>query len=364
VIFAPILLAAALSQAEPVAPAPAAATPAQAAPEPAAPATLAALGVTTPRLSGYLQADWSGVDAPASGRDGSTFELRRARLMVTGQAHALVSYEVEADVAEKDVTRVVKDAWVGLRLPAGAELRFGQFKTPFGYEQTESDTRLLWVNGSAMVSGLAHGPDSRDLGLGLTGAWTLAEAFGLDLSAAVVNGAGPNTADELIEKNAWARLGGSVTLGAWKARAGFSYGYGRQLVTRGADLRLGTADDVSFYFHRFGGDLQLDSPWFFAVVEGASGRHDVSGAAGVAQGRGLVVGGYGKTPWGAGPIVRYDWYAPFDKVAGNDRQRLTLGAYYDLRPVAVRLVFNYDLDLSDAAAKTGNVATLLAQVLF
>lgn len=348
-ILAPILLAAALSQVEPV---------------PAAPATPASPGVTAPRLSGFLQADWSSLDAPASGRDGNTFELKRARLAVTGEALALVAYRVEADVAEKDVTRVVKDAWVGLRLLPGAELRFGQFKTPFGYEQTELDTRLLWVNGSYVVAGLAHGPDSRDLGVGLNGAWTFAGAFGVEVAAAVVNGAGPNTSDELIEKNAWARVGGSLTLGAWSARAGFSYGYGRQLVTLGADLRLGSADDVSFYFHRFGGDLQVDSPWFFAVVEGASGRQDVSGTAGVAQGRGLVVGGYGKTPWSSGPIVRYDWYAPFDQVAGHDRQRLTLGAYHDLRPVAVRLVFNYDLDLSDSAARTGNVATLLAQVLY
>jgi hypothetical protein len=356
VILAPILLAAALSQVEP-APAPAAA----AAPTTAAPA---ALGAAAPRLSGYLQADWSSVDAPGAGRDGNTFELRRARLQVAGEALALVSYKVEADVAEKVVNHVVKDAWIGLRLLPGAELRFGQFKTPFGYEQTESDTRLLWVNGSYVVAGMAHGPDSRDLGLGVNGAWTFGERFGVEVAAAVVNGAGPDTADELIEKNAWARVGGSLTLGAWKARAGFSYGYGRQLVTVGTDLKLGTADDVSFYFHRFGGDLEVDSPWLFAVVEGASGRHDTSGATGVAQGRGLVAGGYGKTPWGAGPVVRYDWYAPFDKVAGNDRQRLTLGAYYDLRPVAVRLAFNYDLDLSDAAAKTGNVATLMAQVLF
>jgi hypothetical protein len=284
--------------------------------------------------------------------------------MIAGQALSLVSYAVEADVAEQEASRVVKDAWMALRFLPGAELRLGQFKTPFGYEQTESETRLLWVNHSHVVTGMGHGPDSRDLGLGFTGGWTLGDAFGLDLSAAVVNGAGPNRADELIEKNVWARLGGSLTLGAWKARAGFSYGYGRQLVTLGDDLRLGTADDVTFYFHRFGGDLELDSPWLFAVVEGASGLHKASNATGVAQGRGLVVGGYGKTRWGAGPVVRYDWYAPFDLVAGHDRQRLTLGAYYDLRPTAVRLVFNYDLDLSDAAAKTGNVATLLAQVLF
>jgi len=351
VILAPILLAAALSQVEP-------------APAPEATPALTLPGAATARLTGYLQADWNSLDAPGAGRDGNTFELKRARLQVAGRLLERVAYEVEADVAEKDVTRVVKDAWVGLRLFPGAELRFGQFKTPFGYEQTESDTRLLWLDTSFVVAGLSRGPDSRDLGVAFDGRWILGGRSGIDLAIAVVNGAGPNKADELVEKNVWSRLGGSVTLGWLEARAGLSYGYGRQLVTVGADLRLGTADDVSFYFHRFGGDLQLDAPWFFAVVEGAASRTDFSNATGVAQGRGVTAGAYGKTPWNLGPIVRFDQYAPFDKVAGNDRQRLTLGAYFDLAPATARLVFNYALDRSDSPARTGNVATLMAQVQF
>jgi len=179
-----------------------------------------------------------------------------------------------------------------------------------------------------------------------------------------VNGAGPNKADELVEKNVWTRLGASVALGGWKARAGVSHGYGRQLQTLGADGTLGTADDVSFYFHRLGGDLQVDAPWFFAVAEVALGRHDFSNARGVAQARGQSIGVYGKTPWSVGPIVRWDGYDPSDKVSGNARERFTVGAYYDLLPVAARLVFNYEIDRSAPAVKTGNAATLLAQVLF
>jgi hypothetical protein len=183
-------------------------------------------------------------------------------------------------------------------------------------------------------------------------------------AAGVVNGAGANAADDLIEKNAWARAGGSYALGAWKARAGVSYGYGRQLTSRGADGILGTADDVTFYFHRYGGDLQLDTPWFFAEGEVILGRTDVSTLAGVGRARGEVLGVYGKTPWGLGPIVRVDDFDPDDRISGNGRRRVTLGAYYDLQPGAARLVFNYDLDRSAPAVKTGNKATLLAQILF
>ncbi len=359
-ILAPILLAAAVSQAEPVAaaPVPQAAEPASAA------ARLAALGATAPVLSGFLQAGWSSTDAPAGFRDENGFGLRQARLQVAGHATSRLSYLLEADVAERDAGQVVKDAYLAWRLLPGTEVRLGQFKTPFGWEQQEPEARLLWLETSHVVAGLARGPASRDLGVGVFGAWGPWSGAGLEVSAAEVNGAGPNTADELIEKNTWARVGGSYALGGWKARAGFSYGYGRQLSSRGGDGLLGTADDVSFYFHRFGGDLQLDTPWLFAEGEVILGRTDLSTLRGVGRARGEVLGVYGKTPWGLGPIVRLDDYDPDDRISGNGRQRITLGAYYDLLPEVARLVFNYDLDRSAPAVKTGNKATLAAQVLF
>jgi hypothetical protein len=364
VILAPILLAAALSQAEP-APEPTTPTPAPAVPaSPTSAPSLAALGATAPRLSGFVQAAWTSVDAPGNARDANTFELRLARLQVTGNALARVAYRVVADVAERDASRIVKDAYVSLRLFPGADLKLGQFKTPFGYEQPELDTRLLWLNASYLVPGLSRGPDSRDLGVGFSGAWSVAGPASVEVSTAIVNGAGPNKADDLVEKNVWTRVGGTLALFGWKARAGVSHGYGRQLQTLGADATLGTADDVSFYFHRLGGDVQLDAPWFFAAAEVAFGRHDFSNLGGVTRARGQSLGVYGKTPWGVGPVFRYDGYDPSDRVAGNARERITLGAYYDLLPVAARLVFNYEIDQSAPAVKTGNAATLLAQVLF
>jgi hypothetical protein len=99
------------------------------------------------------------------------------------------------------------------------------------------------------------------------------------------------------------------------------------------------------------------------VVEGAATRTRLSDAAGVSQGRGVAAAAWGKTRWRLGPVVRWEQYAPFDRVKGNDRQRVTLGAYWDLAEAA-RLVLNYDLDLSDAPARTGDAAALQAQVTF
>lgn len=351
--LAPLLLAAALSQAG--------------AAEPSTP-TATAAATPTLELTGFIQATWSNVDAPAGGRDANSFDLRHARLEATGRLVPRLGYRLEVDAAGQSIDRIVQDAYVAYRAAPGLELRLGQFTTPFGAEQREPETRLLWVNTSYVVAGLARGPDRRDLGLGAFGSWSLGDrlggALGVEAAAAVVNGAGPNTTDELVEKNVWARAGVTYTMGEWTARGGLSYGYGRQLESLGADGQLGTIDDVTFYFQRVGGDLTLDTPWFVAVAEIALGRTDTSGVAGVAQARGQVLGVYGKTPWNLGPIVRLDGYDPSDRVAGNGRERITLGAYYDLVPLTARLVFNYELDRSGASVKTGDAATLLAQVVF
>ena len=91
-----------------------------------------------------------------------------ARIGVRGEVLPRVGYTVLFDAADTSL----KDAYVGLRFAPRVELRLGQFKTPFGYEQAESDTKLLWVYNSYVVQALARGRDSRNLGALLTGRMT------------------------------------------------------------------------------------------------------------------------------------------------------------------------------------------------
>ncbi|HET9552368.1 MAG TPA: porin, partial [Anaeromyxobacteraceae bacterium] len=332
------------------------------APAPAPAAAPAAIpGPRWPAPTGFVGVQWSRLDAPAGGRDAESFDVRRARLQLDGELLPSVAWRLSADVAERDASRIMKDAYVALRLLPGVEVRLGQQRTPFGWEQTEDETRLLWDD-AAVVAALARGPDARDVGVGLSGGWQLASPLRLEVSAALVNGAGPNTRDDLKEKNAWGRAGLALAAGAVTVKGGLSAAYGRQ-ATPGADLKLGTADDGAFYFHRAGGDVELDSPWLFAVAELALGRSDESTGARPRQ-RGQYLGLYGKTPWSAGPILRLDGYDPDTRVSGNGRERVTVGLYYDLLPVAARFVASYEIDRSAPAVRTGDVATLSAQVVF
>lgn len=327
---------------------------------------------------GYLNFQYSRTDAPSPKADTHTFEFRRARVGLKGQVTPEIGFAVLYDGADN----AMKDIYAALTYVPNVELRLGQFKTPFGYEQVESDPRLLWLYNSYVVAALARGRDSRDLGVQAIGRWKLAP-FAIEASAAVVNGAGPNTKDDLDEKNVWARAGLSWSDQGMTARLGGSYGYGRQVASTGTDAKFGVQgavlDDTYFFFHTAGADLSFDSPWVFAVAEWMTSsrralRYSAPGlnSAVTLQPTGWYVGAYGKTPWGFGPIVRAE-AALLPVTSGANagfalnpewNRRYTVGAYYDVLPVNARLVVNYEFDESPAAQRTGNRFIAFAQVVF
>ncbi|MFT3914981.1 MAG: porin [Anaeromyxobacteraceae bacterium] len=308
----------------------------------------------------------------------NTFEFRRARLGLKGDVTPNVAFNVVYDGADS----ALKDAWITLKGLPGVEARLGQFKTPFGHEQQESDTKLLWLNNSYVVAALARGKDSRDEGAIVNGKWTLGPVA-VDAATAYVNGAGPNAKDDLDDKGVWARAGVATTVAGVTPRLGVSYGYGHQVAALGADAKLGlqgtgataTFDDTTFYFHAAGLDLTIDSPWFFAVYEAVQSRRHVTKhtnpttlAVTNIVPEGWYAGVYGKTPWNAGPVLRVEEArlptAAATAVNAQYNRRTTLGAYYDVAPLSARFVANYEWDRSPPAIRTGNRLILLAQVLY
>jgi hypothetical protein len=333
----------------------------------------------TATFYGFVNLQYSRTDAPSPAADTGTFETRRARIGARGDVVPQVGYNVLFDAADTSL----KDAYLAAKkLPIpGLELRAGQWKTPFGYEQQESDTKTLWVYTSHVVQALARSTtttssngssDARDLGVGLVGKWSLPGSLAAEVAASVTNGAGPNRKDDLDEKNAWGRAGLVAKAGKATIRAGGSYGYGRQLAGLGANGKFdGVAapvDDTSLYFHTYGGDAVVDTPWLFLATEVIQSERDVWNAAtGVRQGttaRGWYAGAYGKTPWNLGPVFRVEQYDRNRAAAGDRNERYTIGAYVDVLPVNARFIFNYELDESDAPVRTGDRAILFGQVIF
>jgi hypothetical protein len=378
-VLTSLLVASLLAQADtaPVIPP----TPSPVAPAPAPVATAPQPAPFTPKVvpHGVINFQLSRLSPPSPKPAVDTFEFRRARIGLKGDVTREIGFVVVYDGADD----AMKDAAVMLRYLPGVELRLGQFKTPFGYEQSEFDVRLLWVYSSYAVSALARGRDSRDVGLLAAGSWRVGGPASVDLSAALVNGAGPNTKDDLDEKNVWSKAGVSLALAGTTTRLGASYGYGHQVQALGADGRFGpqgtgasaTLDDTYFWFHTAGLDLTFDSPWVFVAAEKLRSRRHVTrfttpttSATTDVEPNGWYAGLYTRSRWNTGVILRVE-EALLPTPAGTAlnpgwNERTTVGVYHDVVPLTVRFIVEYEFDRSSPVVRTGDRAIAFAQVGF
>jgi len=320
-------------------------------PPPPAPAPKVNL---VPSLSGFLQVQFAaGLDNTGEGVSSTaTVFIRRGRIRVKGNVAQGIGYTFLADLAT--VNNLLRDAFLSTTLVPHHEIRLGQQKTQFGYENPEAATELLFINFAYASEALARGPDLRDLGVGVLGQWELPGGFGVDYQLTAVNGAGPNVlVDDTPRKNLWARAGGSYGDFGWKLKVGVSGATGD---------RLFKADPVTMQpaykvlFTRLGVDVRADTLWFFAAAEGALGTNDPSTGTGATTAAGGYVMAIGKTSWNVGPLVRAEFYDPDLAAVGDRLQRFTLGAYVDLKSEelrgqlkagAIRLLINLDLDASE-----------------
>lgn len=287
-------------------------------------------------LSAGLDGDGDGVAPTAS------LFFREARVGVKGQVIEGVGYTVLVDLGT--VNNLLRDAYAWTTLLPHHELRVGQQKTQFGYENPQSAYNL-WIIDRAFISDeLGRGPDLRDLGIGLFGQWDLPASFGLDYQLTAVDGAGPNVlADDTPRKNLWGRAGASYRGEGWTAALGISGATGDRRFK--ADPASGTPA-YTISFERLGIDLRADTPWAFAVVEGALGRDDRG--AGPAVAAGFYALAAGKTPWNVGPIFRVEAYDRDLDAPGDLRRRYTLGAYAELKkPANARVSVNLEIDGSE-----------------
>jgi phosphate-selective porin len=172
--------------------------PAQSAPAAAEPAPLKIGPVT---FSGYAQFD--GVfpigthDAAATG----TFRVRRARVYARGDLTRGIGWMLNVDAAASPILR---DAYLVFHQARYANVRVGQFITPFSLERLTSTSRL-----EAIDRLYERFTPSRDIGAMVFSAEPLWRR--LSYGAAIVNGTGQNAHDNNDAKDLVGRLEWAVT---------------------------------------------------------------------------------------------------------------------------------------------------------
>ena len=295
-----------------------------------------------PRVSGYVQIHYRYAFKTGSDTlvDNDDFRVQRVRLGVDGDILPWLSYEIEVDPRAPEVTGVLRDAYLTLRVIPRHKLRIGQQKTQFGYENRESSTRLFAVNRTDVSDNLSRGVNLRDIGVGLIGNVKLGKGWRLEDAVTVVNGAGMNVQnDDTRMKDVWGRLGirwKRRDFGDWTARLGASGGIGDHVDP--GDTLSTTADDFRLKFRRLGADLEIDHEFFFLSAEYVAGWDENAKTGATEEPFGYYVNLIGKTPWKIGPVIRYD-------VLGDEFQRWTLGAFYGLQDEPFRVLLNYELRL-------------------
>jgi phosphate-selective porin len=281
-----------------------------------------------PELSGYIQPalDWnlSGDDAQLR------FFVRRLRVKLQGKVLGeRVGYSVMFDFAA--LQRPLRDGYIKIGLVPDQELRIGQFKVPFGWENWLSSTLLPTIERAVVSDRLARGPDLRDIGLGVFGSVKLAGDWKLTDGLAVVNGAGANNPESTPRKDVFARLG--VAHGKIFA-AGVS-GATVQFI-EGTGTAAAQMSSV-----RFGVDAMVDYGPFLFVAEAIRGRtrQPVRSSPFGFYATGLVRG-----PMGLQGVARYERFNP--RIVDTPLQeRLTLGANLLSDNSKLKLMLNYRVDL-------------------
>ncbi len=298
-----------------------------------------------PKVYGYAQMFYrQPFDTGSDGRvDNSNFRMQRVRVGVKGKINSWASYEIEIDPRAPEVSGILRDAFLRLDVIPNHEIRLGQQKTQFGYENRESSTELFEVNRAEVSDNLSRGINLRDIGVGLIGKVPLNDTWRLEDAITIVSGAGMNVQDDNTpRKNVWGRVGLRHKVGDSWERIGISGGTGDFIDVGEPD---DPTDDELTKFDRIGVDVEIDRKWFFLSAEYVYGVDDVK-AIGEPPGpdpaefERMKLDGYylnlvGKTPWKIGPILRYD---SFDNVFS----RWTIGAYYGEPKDRFRVLLNYE----------------------
>lgn len=305
--------------------------------------TLAAFETSTDTAQAYPKLKLSGfgrvrytVDATASKPDG--FAIAQGRFGITGDISDLFSYtfSLEATNGDQENKKMLYDLYIDTTIIRNFKIRLGQFKYPFGLEQTTPDADLELINKAEVVNNLVK--PTRDIGVQMSRELPVAW-LRPTVTLALVNGSGSNSDDENDRKTFIGRLTltplNGLTLGA-------SYYDGTTAV-----------DDKKT---RAGFELKYENNRLLAKGEYIFGKDKAVNKAGYYLTLSYTV--LSKTVL----LFRYDWWNANKDLADLDISRLTLGVNYFFSK-SVLLRTDYELKTEKPSVKN-NIFMVQFQVKF
>jgi phosphate-selective porin OprO and OprP len=326
-------------------------------------------------VGGYIQGQVEFGEDPDSRYTGIQDRalLRRARLNVAGSFQEQFDFKLEGDFGANALSEqtgyraAITDAFINWNRYSAANVKFGQFKTPFGYEQLVSDTKVITVERSL---GNDRITDGRQVGLGVSGDF-LDKKLGYSVGA--FNGSGVN--NSFNDNNSFLYAGRATGVA-----------YEGKLAKKDARLAVGvngltTHDDVitktgfgfvgnNFTGRRTAWGVDAQSKWGIFGLEAEYLRSRFQPTAPVA---GSV--DFDAQSWYALAMVdlipkklqalaKYEYFDANTRLAGDVSETVTLGLNYFIKGDDIKLSLNYLLGNPSGPAQDQNRLLARIQIIY
>jgi len=327
------------------------------------------------KIGGIIQTQFEAGDQPDSRfeTDNDRFLLRRARLNVSGEFAEHFAWKLEGEFGNGNLRENASyrayalDAYLQWQRYDYANIRVGQFKTPFSREYQISASKLLFAERSLPTDMFSA---SRNIGAAVKGD-VLSER--LSYTVGVFNGNGQNNGFNDNEKFMYA---GRISGIPWKGKIGEM----ESQWTVGTSAYSSKDDAVSvrgfgFTGNTFAGDRrvwEVDTSFEFGRFEVAAeyfrGHYSTADSIPAqefnADGYYLTLAAY-VLPKKLQAAIQYASFDPNLSVAGNTTDEWVFGLNYFIKGNDLKLMLNYHLG-NNANSTDGNQGRLIcrAQLMF
>jgi phosphate-selective porin OprO and OprP len=243
------------------------------------------------KLGGFIQGQsefgdvesWRGKFSDKSGSTQNRFRLRRARINLSGDFLESFDFKIEGDFSNGDglsssrTAFSATDIFLNYNKFPEANLKFGQYKAPYGLEQLTADTTLFTIERSLATEAMTP---ERQVGFQLSGkplASVMENKDLIEYSLGIFNGNGRNTT--VNDNNDFmyaARLASTpinTTLMGWPVKwklgaDGFYNRYSKgSTVGQAGNLLMGTDGSLSSFTVATNGDARV---WAWGVDQSLS----------------------------------------------------------------------------------------------
>ena len=134
----------------------------------------------SPKINGTVRGKYEWQPQIQSGR----FQVRNARVSISGDLSRIVSYKAEIDLCDEGVLKML-DAYARFNITPNLHFTIGQMRVPFTIDAHRSPHQQYFANRSFIAKEVGN---VRDVGAQLS--WNFGEAVPVVISAGLFNGSG------------------------------------------------------------------------------------------------------------------------------------------------------------------------------